>query len=140
MEPLKQMTNIEELCIPKKLVKAYSLRVGNDLYERINRQALSLKHLKNPFYTKQMWINEAIIEKLEEEEKKDENEIPQEKYLRVVVDIALEKRIEKLVKKMSNFLPSFSKKRWITDALHSKLRRDEHKNKILLEEAMGKQN
>jgi hypothetical protein len=121
----------KQLLTPAKL-KNYAIRIGEDLYNRINRHVQLLKHLDNRSYSKQMWIREAIKERLKIEKGLTPEQLGKEFYLSFRVEEHLSEKITQSVQTIRKFRNSFSKKQWFLEAFYEKLVRDEQKGKKLL--------
>lgn len=126
------MQNEEELLAPAQ-IKNYSLRIGENLYQRINKHIHLLKHLDNHSHSKKRWIVEAIKEKIEIEQDMAPEDIPKERFIGFTVDEYLSEKIEKRIDLVRRFRVSFSKKLWFVEAIYEKLDRDERKARKLLD-------
>lgn len=117
----------------------YALRVGEDLHARINKYIHIVKYLKDKKLTKQNWIKEAVIEKLEKDKEVSPDSISREKFLNFKLEYSLIRAIERQVEITKKFRYSYSKKKWFEEAFYEKLEREEHKAKALLEKLVGTQ-
>lgn len=117
--------------------KGYSLRIGENLYNRVNKHLQLLKHFDNHSNSKQRWLVEAIKEKLEAEQHQGLEGIPKERHIGIRIDQNLSEKIESRVNLIRKFRVSFSKKQWFVEAICDKLERDEKKVKKLLEDRLG---
>ncbi len=135
------MEEIEEQVSSSELSKLgnYALRVGEDLYTRINKYIHVVKYLEDKKLTKQNWIREAIREKLEKDQEVSPDSISRERFLNFKLEYSLIKAVERQVEITKKFRYSFSKKKWFEEAFYEKLERDEHKAKTLLEKLVGTQ-
>jgi hypothetical protein len=82
-----------------------------------------LKKLIKRGASKQKWVEDAIREKLTNDETK--TLIPKANTIYVKIDDNLKNQMEKRIEFMKNFCSSYSKKRWLVDAVVEKLERDE---------------
>ncbi|CUI18083.1 conserved hypothetical protein (plasmid) [Candidatus Protochlamydia naegleriophila] len=135
------MEEIVEEKISPELSKLgnYALRVGEDLYTRINKYIHVVKSLEDKKITKQNWIREAVKEKLEKEKDVSPGSISRERVLTFKLEYPLIKAIEGQVEITKKFRYSYSKKKWFEEAFYEKLERDEHKAKTLLEKLVESQ-
>lgn len=115
-------------------ISRYSLKIGEDLHNKINKQILLLKHLEDPSFSKQRWIREAIQDKLKrQEEESSLDGICKERSLNFKLEHFLAKRIDSCINKIKKMRYSFSRKQWFIEAFYEKLDQDEQKAKKLLE-------
>jgi hypothetical protein len=112
--------------------KAYSIRIGEHLHNRITKIIRSLKYLDNHSHTRQRWFIEAFKEKLKKEEESEVDEISADKYVGFKIDKHLSEKIEKRVGEIKKHRISFSKKQWFMEAIFEKLDRDERRTRELL--------
>jgi hypothetical protein len=120
--------------LPLNKFISYSIRIGESFYGRLSNHINLIKHFHNHAYSKQIWIIEAIKERLEKEEKSEDLSLNIDKYLNFKLDEKTQDRVEKRVKILSQFSKSFSRKKWILEAIEEKLNREEIKTRKLLEE------
>ncbi len=113
----------------------YTVRIGNHLYQRINKHMRLLKNLKNET-SKQKWIKEAISEKLKVDETSDEN--LGDRFLHLKFEIELWHEVQKKIEILKTFYTSISKKQWIEEAIYEKLDREEQDSKDLLKDMIKK--
>lgn len=128
MEEIEEKIDSSEL----KELGNYALRVGDDLYKRINKYIHIVKYLENKKLTKQSWIKEAIREKLEKDKEVTTDSISRERLLNFKLERPVINAIERQVEITKKFRYSYSKKKWFEEAFYEKLDRDEHKAKTLL--------
>jgi hypothetical protein len=109
----------------------YCIEIPNSLYEKMTRHVGILKSLEDRGYSNRRWALEAIKEKLKEP--------PAEPRKRHVLSIAFPKQLhKKLEEKIASIkaLQSYSKKKWILEALYAKLDKDQAKiDKLLADSA-----
>ena len=115
-------------------IKTIAMRIGENLYNRLNKIVRLIKHLDNHGQTKQNWMAEAVKEKLERELEQDVIDICRERFIQVKLDQTLNERVNEHVDGLKNNRISFSKKHWLVEALYDKLDRDEEKLRRTLKE------
>lgn len=113
--------------------QSYSLSIGENLWNRIDKHINLLKHLDNKSISKQNWVKEALEERLALSEKADFDKIPKAKHMNFKINESLNFKIEQEVKVIKKLRKSYSKKKWIVDALYDKLDREDHKARSLIE-------
>jgi predicted DNA binding CopG/RHH family protein len=104
--------------------KSYSFAISPFTYKKIDKQVFFLKKLKDPSYTKQRWLYEAVREKTEKDEKLGIEHIDKERRIAFRLEESLIERMENLVEQTKKFHSTYSKKKWIEEAIHEKLERD----------------
>lgn len=112
--------------------KIYTIRIGESLYERLDQHILLLNHVEQTDHSKQSWILEAIQDKLKGEE--GSSLIPKVKHVHFKVPKDLSRKIVNRVEFIRKFRDSYSKKKWILEAIEEKLEKEENKTKKLIEE------
>lgn len=113
-----------EIDLLKKLKsQQYSVSISQNLHDRITKHLLILKKLCRQGQTKQNWLMEAIRERLEFEENNKECEF-QERRITLQVDLLTEERLSHRVSYIKQFRSSYSKKKWILDAIEEKLEKE----------------
>lgn len=112
--------------------KNYSLRISENIFNRINNHVHILKRLESRSHSKQRWIEEAICEKLNHEEALNNIKLPKEKHLSFKISESLSKRIENRIELVRKFKISYSAKKWLLDAITEKLERENEKATALL--------
>lgn len=118
MEEKQKFDKLLALCN----LKNFTIRISENLHKRFNQHINCLKHV-NRIKTKQNWIEDALREKLERDEKIS-YEILNEKLLRFKVNENLFLEIDNKVKIIKKFR-NYSKKQWILEAIYEKLDREE---------------
>jgi hypothetical protein len=114
----------------------YCIEISNSLHEKISHHVELLKRLDDRGYSRRRWALEAIKEQLHEEEHQVSDEDAQKKHvLSIAFPEHTHKRIEDKITAIKRFRKSYSKKKWILEALYSKLERDQQKLTKLIEEA-----
>src|SRR3990167_5921291 len=124
MENVKEKKEIAEK-VPKATY--FTLRLGYQLFERINHAVLLLKLNKvdNYNFSKQKWIHNLLKEKVEKEEsfintiKKSSQDVPKidPKRIPVVIDRDLDERIEEILIHRRQDDPTFTKNTWILECI-----------------------
>lgn len=116
--------------------RPYNLYISDNMYEKIGKIISILKYVNNKPYTRQDFVMEAIREKMENDAKNPLSICRPSKAVYIKIDADIESEISKqvsLIKKYSN--NSYSKKRWIEEALLKKIDIEEKKAIELLEQA-----
>lgn len=99
--------------------KNYCVTVSPILHKKIDKHVSVFKNLLKQELRKQDWIIEAIKEKLERDV--PSQEIIKEKSMGLHLDPLLHQRIGKHVDMKRQFHFSFSKNKWILDAIQERL-------------------
>jgi Arc/MetJ-type ribon-helix-helix transcriptional regulator len=119
----------QEICKSKNI----NLRIGEKFFERINKHVYLLKRLESRSHSKQRWIEEAIKEKLDTEEK-CECYIPKDKFISLKIPDYLYRRIENRIEHAKKFNISYSATKWLVEAILDKLDREDEKAKQLMKQ------
>lgn len=109
----------------------YVIEISESLYHKIEKVISTLNKLDNHNHSKRSWAIEAIQEKLRSEEVFPN--FLKGKHLNLFISQELNKELEKKVALLKKFRKSYSKKKWIIEALHEKLEREENQAKMLIE-------
>ena len=104
-----------------------TIRVGENFNKKINKHIDTLKKCQEGRYSRNQWINDAIKAKLEKEIQG--NTISVDKHLNARIDVKLLELINQQVKVMKKFNHSYSKQKWIIEALSEKLEEEELSSK-----------
>lgn len=116
--------SIEEIkAIKPPPVGGYTVTVNSHIHKRLERHILIIKKLIDRHATKQDWLVNAIREKMEKDI--TGQEIPTTHSITVKLDARLEQMILQRIEYIKKFKFSYSKKKWIIDAIVDKLDRDE---------------
>lgn len=115
--------------------KSFGFRVSEQLFGRIGKIINLLKYFEKNKITRRKWLEDAFKEKLAIEESQSDDEIPPERNLNFVIDEELLNRIELRVNILKRFRTSYSKKKWVLEAVDAKLEKDERLLRKLLDEA-----
>ncbi len=116
--------------LPK--LKLCTIRVGENLYKRISKHVDTLKKCFNNSYSRNRWISDAVHAKLEKEIQS--NSITVDKHLGARIDVRILNKINEQVKLMKKFNSSYSKQKWLVEAISEKLEEDEQSTKNRLNE------
>lgn len=116
----------------------YSVVISESLCERLNQLVMILKNFDDKKISKQKWIELAIEEKIDRD-KSLGDVIPIEKQLCIKIKKNTFLDLSRRVVKISKFRPSFSKKKYILEAVYEKLQRDEPKARELLNSAFDQE-
>lgn len=112
-----------------------AIRVGENLFNRINGHLDTLKKCQGNNYSQNRWVNEAIKTKLDKEIKG--NIVSIDKHLGVRIDEKTLEKINQQVKVMKKFNSSYSKQKWLVEALSEKLQEDEQITKKRLQKLIA---
>ena len=104
-------------------LQQYSFCITQNLHDRLTKHLLILKKLCLQGQTKQNWLMEAIREKLSLAESIQECDF-QERRINIQVDLLTEEKLSSRVAYIKQFRSSYSKKKWILDAIEEKLEKD----------------
>lgn len=113
-------------------IKNFSFRIGEYLHKQLNKHILLLKKLDNQNHSKQRWLEEAVKEKLEFEERFGDKLVQKDNFLSLKISEPLYDRIEKRIEFAKRFRVSYSLKKWLLEAVSEKLEREDEKAKELL--------
>ena len=101
--------------------------LGQSLFERIENHIQKLKMLSHSNETKQRWIIQAILEKVEHWESSERFQVTKHRSIALRIKPSLNKKIEEIIK-FSKKLPGIrgnSKKNVILEAIQEKLEKEE---------------
>lgn len=115
---------ILNLKIPRK--KQIPISISANLYEKLTKHLFLLKAI-NKRFSQSEWISDAIKENLESE--KIDGSLPRERKINISMDEYTFKRLEERVQFFKQIYSSFSKKKWIVQAIYKKLDQDSNKLK-----------
>ena len=116
-------------------LRCYSLRIGEHLHIRIDNHIHLLKKLESRSHSKQKWLEDAVREKLDEEENLSPENLPRDRYLAIKFNKFLSDRMDKQIQILKKFRVSYSTRLWVIEAICRKLEMDEEKVKRLLDAA-----
>jgi len=115
--------------------KLYTLRMGESLFNKIDRHVTLTNHMikEKKKRSKQIWVIEAIREKLERE-KVPISHIPKQKSLHFKIPEDLSRVIEARVKLIQEVRGSFSRKLWFIEAIYEKLEKEDQMIQEMIKE------
>ena len=103
----------------------YGLSISQKTHERIRRHLALKKALGEGEKSQKEWLTKAVQKKLKKEEK--QISIPKQMQLRVELPKSLVEKIDKCVESCRKFSKtSYSKKKWMIDAIEELLEEDEY--------------
>lgn len=102
----------------------YVIEISESLHKKIENQ---IKRL-NCSHSKKSWVLEAIKEKLQAPPK-----VAKQTHLNLLMSQELNLELEEQVTQHKQYRKSYSKKKWIVEALYEKLEREENQAEALLE-------
>lgn len=107
----------------------WTIRVGENLFNRISKHIETIKKCDSG-YSRTRWINEALQHKLKKEIQG--NALTVDKFINTRIDLKIVEKIKQQVRVMKKFNYSFSKQKWVLEALSEKLEEDEQlaKNRL----------
>lgn len=111
--------------------KFCSIRVGENLFNRVKKHIDNLKKCRDG-YSRSQWVNDAIKSKLEKEIQ--HNTITVDKFLNTRIDVKMIEMMNQQVSIMKKFNNSYSKQKWLVEALSEKLDEEEQSAKQKLQE------
>lgn len=112
--------------------RAYGIRLSEHLFEKLEKHVMLLRHLDGSTMSKHAWIIQAIQDKLDKEEDLRLSSIPKERSMSIRLPEKLAEQLDKQVDIIGNFRVSFSKKKYIVEAIFEKLEQEEKKAQKLL--------
>lgn len=113
----------------------FALTVSENLYNKIDGHVRVLRHIKKELKSKKYWIIEAIQEKIDREKEIDSTIIPKEKCISFKIDKSLGNKIIRRIELIKKFRKSFSRKRWILEAIFEKMEEEEHLTRKILSDS-----
>jgi len=116
-----------------KSVHKINLILPDKVCEKVNHMVAYCKYFKDKKYSKSSFVLDAIQEKLERDlmDPKSVTQSDQSIFLKINPDSY--DQISNQVELIRNFKASYSKKRWIEDAVLEKIENDESSCKLQLE-------
>lgn len=110
----------------------HNINVANFLHSKLINHIQILKNYESRSITSQTWIANAIKKKLERAEKFPEKELPRKKTLFVKIDPKSLEKISEQVEILKKRNGSYSKTKWIVDAIMDQLEEEYEKARELL--------
>ncbi len=120
--------------------KAYSLRLGRHLFEKLNKHVTLLKLIEGKRKTKQEWIAEAIREKLEREPDPEHCASYTPKVITIRLDEDTDRSLESKVDMLKRMHGNFSKRQLLVEAIQEKLENEEGPSRDALARIASPQN
>jgi hypothetical protein len=117
----------------KKEESNYIIEINDALFSQMEKQIDLLKK-HDIRQSLQSWTVEALREKMLLELKSGSQKISKEKILKLVISERLRQYIENRVLEIKGFRRSYSKKKWVLDAIAEKLERDKNRMDKLIDE------
>ncbi len=112
--------------------KSHNLNISNSIHSKLSNHIRILKSLEDRSTTNQTWIMNAIKKKIEKNEKMLQNEIPQKKTITVKIDPNTLEKITEQVTILKKYKGSYSKTKWILEAIMDQLEEEGEKVNNLL--------
>jgi hypothetical protein len=116
--------------------KSYSIELGKNLADRINKHIQLLKYLNHKIKSKQVWAEKAIQEKLEREKDLPPDEGIEDEYFHFKISDQVQKEVKQRVKLIKQFKNSYSQKKWFLEAFYEKLDQDEQVAQQLMKDML----
>lgn len=110
----------------------YCIEIPDALHNKITEHLQFLKRLQDPTYTKQRWALEAVKEKIKAEEETITG-FTKAHFLRIDFPEIVNRKIEGKVEELKKSRGSYSKKKWVLEALYEMLDKEKAKIKHLLD-------
>ena len=104
--------------IPNPKEMGYAIEISESLYRKIDKLIHIFNKLDDQSYSKQSWVLEAIKEKLVTEG--ENNDVPKVKFLKLQMSPQINQKIEEKVSLYKQFRTSYSKKKWLLEAIYEK--------------------
>jgi hypothetical protein len=105
----------------KSKIYQYTVSISPHLHNRLDKHIFILKKLVRTGHTKQQWLVEAVEEKLKNEKSSQTQDIEKEKRVSLRIDVLTKKILEEQIQLIRCFRTSYSKRKWILDAIQEKL-------------------
>jgi hypothetical protein len=115
----------------KMKINQHSIVVKDRFYQKLQKHFHTLKLLKGAF-VKQVFLQEAIDEKLKNWEDTDTSSLPPDKSLNIRLTSSSEEKIEEIIDELRILGTRYCKKEFFLEALEEKLERDAENTKQLL--------
>ena len=117
----------------------YAVEIDDSLLSEIEK-LISLLKKYDIRHNVQSWTLEALREKMILEKKSKDFKISKEKFLRIIISEKLRQHIENRVLEIKKVRRSYSKKKWILDAIYEKILKDQSQIEVLINEIYSQQN
>ena len=119
--------------------KAYSLRLGRHLFEKLHKHINLIKIIEGKRKTKKEWIAEAIQEKLERERDPEHSASYTPKAITIHLDEDTDRELEAKVDLLKRLHGKFSKRQIMVDAIQEKLDSEAGPSREALSQMAGTQ-
>lgn len=132
MENLEIADEIKSETNEAKSEVQFCIRVNGPIYRKINDYVTIVRRSSNRSFSKKLWAQEAIKEKLEREKSIFSDKFNAKK-ITFSIDRSLNDDVDKQVEILKKIHKSYSKKAWFEEAFYEKIENDKHKSQELLE-------
>lgn len=105
--------------------RAYTIKVADPVFDRVDRHIGLLKFVKGGDASKQKWLQEAIREKLTTDPDFTKPEPKTRRHLHTRLEYALSEQLESRIQLLRERLGHANKNQWLVDAIHEKLEREQ---------------
>lgn len=112
-------------------LKSYTVHIADHIYKLLEEHIHMMKCLEDKSYTRQNWVINALKEKLHRSN--DKELLLKDRHLQLKLDQLMHENIESKVKLIKNFRRTYSRKKWIVEAIYEQLEREKEKAKQLLQ-------
>ena len=112
--------------------KSQNISISNSIYNKFTNHIRILKNLESRSTTIQTWMMNAINKKIERNEKLLEKEIPQKRIINVKIEPKSYEKISEQVEVIKKHVGSYSKTKWILEAILDQLEEENEKVNELL--------
>jgi len=112
--------------------KSHNLNIPNYVYSKLSNHIRILKTLEDRSTTNQTWIMNAIKEKIEKNREMLKKEVPPKKTISVKIDLNTLVEIDQQVSLLKSYKGSYSKTKWIIEAIMDQLEKEKEKADKLL--------
>ena len=110
----------------------HNINIGETLHQKLNKHIKILKNLDDRSTSKQTWLVKAFKNKLSSTDKELLVTQPKQRKLSVKIDKKLSDEIDDHVVTLKKFNFSYSKTKWILEAVQEQLEKESEKIKNLL--------
>lgn len=125
------MTNSDDAVTSPEV--GYAIEIGDSLHKKIDTHIKALS-LDDRNHSKQSWIIEAIKEKLSTEKQNAFKMLSKGKFLNLSMSKKLMQEVEEKVTAHKAIRKSYSKKKWILEAIYEKFDKEEKLADQLMEQ------
>lgn len=117
--------------------KGYTVKIDEQLFKRLEKHIKVLKRIEQTGISKQTWITDAIKEKLAKDKDPGNMDLPKERHLTLKINDPINEKIDAKVNILKQLQASYSKKKWLLEAIYEKLESEEPKTKQYLEDLIS---